>query len=242
MSSKIKIDLNKGKVVTFELDVQGVESSNLNGKFRILVNEVEYGFPTKIKNNEVEVDIPRLKNILRDHSAKSVSARLDIYDNDQSHFVPWEGIVDIQEQAKIKAKVSTKKPVVKTIRKEDTDFDEQEEVIVDDPEPDHAVDLPEPTEKEKKKKFIEKKLSSKTQPQNESVSLNESSKQEYIEKLKNIDMKGIRNYMAKAGTRTTSVQNIILEQAENKCKDPDNKFELLRSVVKVMKELRRGGR
>jgi hypothetical protein len=33
-----------------------------------------------------------------------------------------------------------------------------------------------------------------------------------------------------------------LEQAEGKCKDPDDKFELLKSVVKVMKELKSGGK
>jgi hypothetical protein len=53
-------------------------------------------------------------------------------------------------------------------------------------------------------------------------------------------MNGIRDYMSRAGTKSQKVQNIILEQAEGQCKNPDDKFELLKSVVRVMKKIREG--
>lgn len=225
MSDPIKVNIDKGKLITFDLDVQGLSEESLFGKFRVLINEVEYGFPTTISENQVEVYVPCLHEILKKDHSKFLNAKLEIF-ADNHFFIPWEGKLDLLETASVKAKIRKTSPKVKTEIK-DQDVNEDMEVIVDEPE--EEVSLPKPTKKElKQEKF-----------QNES-SLTDSTRRKYLEKLKGINMDGIRSYMARAGTRNEKVQNVILEQAENICKDPDNKFELLKSVVKVMAKFKKG--
>lgn len=229
MSSDIKIDIHKSKLIMFDLDFQGLEPQNLESKFTIDINGIQYGFPAVINDRQVEVQIPCLEQVVCNSKNLEgyIAAKLEMF-SENHYYKPWDGKVKIDKPKTVKAKISKiKQPTVKKINTEDEEMGEQQEIIVDDPEPENEVNLPEP-EKKKKEKKGESDLSEKV-------------KNNYLEKLKSIDMDGIRNYMSKAGTKTESVQNIILEQAENICKDPENKFELLRSVVKVMKKIKSGG-
>jgi len=226
MSSTIQIDIHKGKLITFDLDVQGLDRNTLNGKFRIIFGGIEYGFPVTIKNQQVKVSLPHLRNVIHDIKGGSIEAKLEVF-TDHNYFVPWEGKLKMVEPVSVKAKVSIKKPKVRTIKTEDVEVDEQAEIIVDDPE--EEVTLPEP----KRKKKIQTESS---------IIITEDTKSEYLERLKKIDEEGIRSYMKNAGTSSDSVQNIILEKADEICKDSDNKFELLKSVVKVMRQFKTGGK
>ena len=221
MSEPIKVNIDKGKLITFDLDVQGLDESQLSGKFRVLINEVEYGFPTTISDRQVEVYVPCLHEILKKNKREFLKAKLEIF-ADSHFFIPWEGKLNLIESATVKAKVKTSGPKVRTEVK-DQDVKEDLEVIVDEPE--EEVTLPQP----------KKKVS-------EQITLTESKKSEYLELLKNIDEKGIRDYMKRAGTKNEAVQNLILEQAEGLCREPENKFELLKSVIKVMNKIKKGGK
>jgi len=230
MNKIINVDLHRGKLVTFNIEVEGLNYNEMNGKFRIMIDDIEFGFPTNLKkNHEIEVVIPSLYEFLDNkRKLKTINAKLEIF-TDCHYFVPWEGKLKLTEKASVKVKLNkakTTKPKVKTEMK-DAEVTEDLEVIVDDPE--IEVSLPE-EDKEKKPKKAKDKTSS----------IDENSKETYLNMLKNIDEDGIRKYMKNAGTTNDKVQSIILEQAENICKDPDNKFELLRSVVKVMKKIRKG--
>jgi len=233
MSSNIKLDLNEGKSIIFDLDIQGVDHKTLKGMFRIEVDGLEYGFPAKVSENKVEVQLPSLKVINKDFkSGKAIiGSKLEMM-SENNYYIPWEGELEIVESKSVKAKVSTTKaPRVKAVKTEDEEMDEQQEVIVDDPEPENEVSIPKHGKDKKKKETVVM--------QNESV-LTESTRKEYLNKLKTIDVDGVREYMARAGTKTKAVQDLILEQAEGNCVDPTNGFELLRSVVKVMKKIKSG--
>jgi hypothetical protein len=239
-SSIIKIDPNRGKLIKFELDINGVDRQLLHAKFVVTIHDIDYGFPATINNHMVEVKIPCLFDVICSIETFKgfVQARLMIFSEDL-HFVPWEGQMKILPPKKITAKIKSVKQQKPKIRTEDVDFDEQEEIIVDDPQ--EEVSIPEPTDKQKKADVpvVEKKKVT-NQPQNESISLNEDTRSEYLEKLKNIDEKGIRSYMARAGTKSAHIQDIILEQADGVCPDSEDKFELLKAVVKVMNDIKKG--
>ena len=241
-SSLIKIDPNRGKLIKFDLDIRGVDRQLLNAKFVVTINNIDYGFPAVLINNQVEVKLPCLFDIIYNiESFKGyIKARLMLFSEDQ-HFEPWEGKMKIMTPKKITAKIKSvkQKPIV-TTEDIEREFEEQEEIIVDEPE--EEVSIPQPTRKQinAEEPVAEKKKVTR-KPQNESIALNEDTRSEYLEKLKNIDEKGIRQYMARAGTKSEHIQDIILEQADSICKDSDDKFELLKSVVKVMNEIKKGG-
>jgi hypothetical protein len=221
------------------LDIKGLERNLLYGRFILIVNNIEYGFPAVVVNNHVEVKLsPLIEVISNIETYKSyMKAKLMIF-SDCQYFIPWEGKAKIMTPKKVTATLSKnrRKPII-TSEDVELDFEEQEEIIVDDPE--EPVSLPDPTKKEKTNPVVEKKKVTR-KPQTESRVLNESTRDEYLEKLKNIDEKGIRDYMKRAGTKSAHIQDIILEQADAKCKDSDDKFELLKSVVKIMNEIKKG--
>lgn len=220
MSKTIEIDIHRGKLITFSIEIEGLEHTVITGMFRILIDDIEYGFPTAFHNNEVEVHIPCLHDLLHEINERVIYAKLEIV-ADHHYFVPWEGKLKLIEPASIKAKVKKSKATAEAKIKtevKDQEVDEQQEIIIDDPE--HTVDIPKL--KTKKSKVAE------------------STKNDYLEKLKKIDEDGIRDYMKRAGTKNENVQNVLLEQAGNICRDSDDKFELLKSVIKVMKTIKKG--
>lgn len=221
MGKSIEVDVHRGKLITFSIEIEGLDYTLISGKFRITIGEIEYGFPTTYRDGEIEAYIPSLHEILHDfkRDGKQISAKLEVV-ADHHYFVPWEGKLKITEPASVKVKLKKAKPKIKTEIK-DQEVDEQQEIIIDDPE--HTVDIPK----------------SKTKPK-KGESVDESTKSAYLKKLKGIGEKGIRAYMKRAGTKSENVQNVLLEQAETICKDPDNKFELLKSVVKVMADIKKG--
>lgn len=230
MVSKIKVDVHRGKLLTFELEIANLNYRELDAKFEIDVNGIVYGFEGNLTSEQVDIHIPCLSDVVHDilkyENKGQIPAKLIVY-GDHFYQVPWEGHVIAETPGKIKAKVKKTSP--KKVKEEtNNEMEEQQEVIVDDPETE--VSLPKPKEKDKKKEL---------KPQTESLFINESTKYEYLQKLKKIDEKGIRAYMARAGTRSAHIQNIILEQAENTCRNPEDKFELLKSVVKVMSKIKK---
>jgi hypothetical protein len=234
MSKTIKVDTHRGKSIEFNIEVEGLNYNDIHGKFIIIEGGIEYGFPTVFKENyRIEVVIPPLNTILSVNKKKSLKAKLEIF-TDCQYFVPWEGTIKLIETKSVKVelkKASKPKVKIKTEMK-DRDVNEDLEIIVDDPEEEVFI----PDSKEKKKTV---KTEGKSQSKN-GIVLNESTKDDYLNLLKNIDEKGIRKYMQNAGTSNEKVQSVILEQAEGICKDSDNKFELLKSVVKIMKNLKKG--
>lgn len=235
MKKIIDVDLHRGKLVTFNIEVEGLNYNDIGGKFRILIDDIEFGFPTTFnEDHEIEVTIPSLYEFIDDNKKriKTLSAKLEIF-SDCHYFVPWEGELKLTEKASVKVKLNkttTTKPKVKTEMK-DQEVKEEMEIIVDDPE--EEVELPHPKETPKTEAV-------RSSSNSKDVLLDESSKSDYLDMLKKIDETGIRSYMKKAGTTNEKVQDIILEQADGICKDSDNKFELLKSVIKVMKSIKQG--
>jgi hypothetical protein len=146
MASKIKIDPYRGKLITFNLEIAGINYRELTAKFRIVVDDIEYGFIGLLSSEHVDIHIPSLVDIIHNilvFEGGHLDARLEMF-GDFYYYVPWEGQIVLDKQPEVKAKVSKSKKV-----KENEEVDEQQEVIVDDPEPENGVSLPDPNKKKK---------------------------------------------------------------------------------------------
>lgn len=62
-------DLDKGKVIKVETDIEGIDSSLLNFLFRITIDGVSYGFSGELSDGILTISIPPLRNVI--HGAKN---------------------------------------------------------------------------------------------------------------------------------------------------------------------------
>lgn len=102
----IEITNTQEKNITFEAAISGINSQDLNGYFRIIVDGVEYGFKAKISENIIEVSIPRLKTITHRQlrESETLQAKLDVYGNGY-YSTPWEGEIKIKNEVMVEAKI-----------------------------------------------------------------------------------------------------------------------------------------
>lgn len=112
----IELEINKTKKISFQLEISGAQSSDLKGSMKIITEKVEYGFPIKISNGEVIVEIPPLNKISKIDliDGQSFPAKLEII-ADNNLITPWEDSFIIRTPFEIKAKVidEKEKPIIK---------------------------------------------------------------------------------------------------------------------------------
>ena len=108
------IKANEEKQLTFEANIQGVDSKNLRGFVRFMIEDKEYGFPVKIHNNKIYANIPPLQEVVKQDivDGTEIEAKLEIF-IDKYYFTPWNGKVRIESPVEIKA----------TLEEEKVDFD-----------------------------------------------------------------------------------------------------------------------
>jgi len=111
----IELDLTKEKTITFDIQVEGIESKSLEGYIRFLVDNIEYGFPAEITNENIYVKIPPLNSkigkLLKENDV--LNARLDLYGN--GYYIPsWSGDIRVKKPVLVEAKLSNENgPIVK---------------------------------------------------------------------------------------------------------------------------------
>lgn len=142
----LSINSNEKKKLKFGISVAGVQARDLRGALRLTVEEVEYGFPVKIVEGDVEVEIPPLRNLIAEvDSEKRYEVKLELIAND-TYIVPWSDV------AKIKTPISVE--VSESIQEED---EKVEEVKIGITKVDEET-VEEPKPKPKPKKKIEEKI------------------------------------------------------------------------------------
>lgn len=100
----MKLKINESKTLEFEMDTSGVSWKELQGFFRLTLENVEYGFPVTIDEGIVRVVIPVFKDVLHEsirsslyeHKEVTVKARLDLIANNEAYISPWSGELDIE--------------------------------------------------------------------------------------------------------------------------------------------------
>ena len=140
----MRLKINESKTLEFEMDTSGCSWKELDGYFRLTLENVEYGFPAKVEEGMVKIDIPVFKDILNEgvksslykHREVTVKARLDLIANNEAYISPWQGEIDIE--IPVSVSITEEKVLDKTEKKDN-------KVTVVDP------DVKEYLEEEKKK-------------------------------------------------------------------------------------------
>lgn len=117
----ISMNINEIKKLKFGVAVSGVQTRDLAGTMRILIDGVEYGFPTTVLDDKIIVEIPPLNDIVKSglKEGRALQAKLDIVVGDTA-ITPWADTVNlimpVTVEATITEEESVKKKAEKTIK------------------------------------------------------------------------------------------------------------------------------
>lgn len=116
------IDLNvtEAKKIRFGVAVSGVQTRDLKGSLRMIIDGIEYGFPASIIDDKVSIEIPPLDNTIKTvlSEGQKINAQLEVIAGD-TFLVPWTDSFRIHRPIKVEAVVSKieeikeKKPAAK---------------------------------------------------------------------------------------------------------------------------------
>jgi len=187
----LKLQQNKSKKLTFEIEVGGIEHENLNGYFRFSLDGIEYGFPLNINKEKMSVELQALGTLvsrqIQEHEA--IEARVDIIGNGY-YINPWKDTMKVSNPISVQSKLVEEEevPEVKLIVKEEVEDVPKKPVIKES----KKVEKPKSTTK------------SKTDISNFKITKEQ-----------------IFNYMEKNGTKNTTVQNLVFDAAVQSAGSPD---------------------
>lgn len=130
------INVNESKKIDFDVSISGIQLSELKGSLKFTIDDIEYGFPINITENNIQVVIPSLNNVLPNLKENiSVKAELNIIAGD-TYLTPWNDIIKIENPPIIKVKKANEsitKPIIPIIeiKKVDTEkiIDKKEKKI-----------------------------------------------------------------------------------------------------------------
>lgn len=112
------LNITKKKMITFDINIEGTNSLNLDGYLRLNIEGIEYGFPVVIDDDIVTAEIPQLDNIIKEGYLKDghvVKAKLEIVANNDTYIIPWKNEFIIKTPVKIEASIKDDKVANKIV-------------------------------------------------------------------------------------------------------------------------------
>jgi hypothetical protein len=102
----LKINGNQDKELTFEVEIGGVSIDSISARFRLVLDEIEYGFPAKVTEKAIYVEMPSFRKVLHRKlkEGETIQARLDLT-SDGSVVSPWTDTLEITEFVVSEAKL-----------------------------------------------------------------------------------------------------------------------------------------
>jgi len=249
----LRLNVNEAKQLTFEVQIGGVQGENIESVFRIIFEDIEYGFPAKVGKESITVNLPPLTKVIG-HKIKEgdeAEVKLQIV-ADGHHITPWADRAKLSNPLVIEAKIRDDNYVPnalpQTILVVSEDEGKQRTVVKEKEERDN--DLTERIVNKLAEKFsgmFDKKeeVVEEYTPKVEKRQPVKETKERSIKKVEtpsklspsdilNITEKGVYEYMTRAGTKNPNVQKIIYEQAETAAQS-SRPVNVLRQVVKILK-------
>ncbi len=100
----MKINISEKRKLNFDVDISGINISNLKGRFIISNNNLEYGFPVQIESNSIKVNIPILNEIITNiHLNNNLDCKLEVF-SENFYSSPWSGQLEIVKQPHVDIK------------------------------------------------------------------------------------------------------------------------------------------
>lgn len=117
-----KLNTKEGKTLNFQIELSGIDYDQLEGSLRFIVDNIEYGFPVKIEQGSISVNIPALSEILPKDIMKEgekLQGKLEVYGNGY-YMNPWNGEFVFEVPVKVEATIIeevevSKKPSIEVI-------------------------------------------------------------------------------------------------------------------------------
>jgi hypothetical protein len=205
----LKLQPNKSKKLTFDIEIGGIQHEDLNGFFRFDIDGIEYGLPLQINKEKMTVDLPPLNTIvsrqIQEH--ETIDARVDITGNGY-YITPWKDSFKVANPISIQSKLVQEEETPE-VQVTITEEEDKPEIIKK-----HAIKETKTQPKEKPKQIIKEKTD--------------------LSKFK-ITKKQIFEYMEKNGTRNPTVQEIVYNSAVQSAGSPD----LIKIFTEVIKQYKK---
>lgn len=115
----LKLNVNEEKQLTFEVQIGGVNYDQVTSHLRIVIGEVEYGFPARVGSESITVDLPPLNKIIgtKLKEGEEVEVKLEMI-ADGYYLTPWQDTLKISNPLVIEAKIKDNgfvpNPAIKT--------------------------------------------------------------------------------------------------------------------------------
>jgi len=234
-----KLNVNERKSLSFHIELSGIDHSQLEGSLKFIVDNIEYGFPVKIEQGSISVDIPALINILpRDiKEGEKLQAKLEVHGN--GYFMnPWNGEFDVELPVKMEAVIveeskEPEKPIIKVVTPK---------VI---PEEDTKYSIRSKSEKlvQKKLKLMDSLVDSRIKTMRKTTVMKKkpvngspgpSPEKTIKEKIpENVTEKDIFKMMESAGIKRESTQISLLERAKSMSGDLNSTYETVSNMLGI---------
>lgn len=212
----------KEKILTFEVELSGANSSDINGFVRFFISDqVQLGFPVVVGENEIQAVIAPLKNLVKNpvKNGTVFEAQLDLYTEDKDYFSPWRGDIEVRMPVTIEAKIAN----------EDDTFEGKKPGV-------RVKSISEKSEKRdsKKEQIVEEKLNRyRDIKTSNSKPVREKKKATKQDLKKYVNEEFIYKYMNRVGTGNEKIQQIVYHQAVNAA-GSGNHYKVLKEVVKIL--------
>ena len=98
------LNISKAKKIQFEVNINGVNSSELEGLFEFIVEGVHYGFPVEINNSSIKVELPPLTEVIKTNisTGNILECKLSVYGNG-FYLTPWKGEFEADSPVQMEA-------------------------------------------------------------------------------------------------------------------------------------------
>jgi len=102
------LKINESKMLEFNTVIEGGNIDDISGKLRIIINDIEYGFPVKIDGKKIQTKIPPLKEYVKEDKLRKIKiaeVRLDIIAKGKL-FTPWRDTLNLEVPLEVKAEMT----------------------------------------------------------------------------------------------------------------------------------------
>ena len=102
----LRLNVNEAKQLTFEVQIGGVHGDNIDSYFRIVFEDVEYGFPAKVGRESITVDLPPLNQVVGKKIKEGDEAEVKLEIVADGHYLtPWSDRAKMSNPLVIEAKI-----------------------------------------------------------------------------------------------------------------------------------------
>lgn len=128
----LALDTMESKNLQFEVQIQGILPDQLKGYLRFEIDNVEYGFPAKITESGISIDLPPMMNVIKKRlkDGAVIEGRLEVIGNG-FYTQAWEGDFKVRTPLQVEAKLMKGKMKVTE--------DEELPIVEEKPEPKESV-------------------------------------------------------------------------------------------------------